>query len=62
MTKLSVLRKAANLTQQQLADLLNVGRSTVTMWEIGRNAPPSKYLLALSEALGCSVEDLLKPK
>jgi len=61
MTKLGSLRRTAGLTQQQLADLIGVKRTALSMWEIGTNAPPSKYLLALSEALGCSVEDLLKP-
>ena len=57
----SILRKAAGLTQEQLAKRLGVSRTTVCMWEIRSETPPSKYLLALSEALGCSVEDLLKP-
>ena len=61
MSNLGVLRKNAGLTQQQLADKLNVKRTTLTMWEIGRNNPPTKYLLALADALGCTVEDLLKP-
>ena len=61
MTKLSELRKAAGLTQQQLADQLGVKRTVVTNWETGVNITPTKYLLALAEALGCSVEDLLKP-
>ena len=61
MTKLGALRKAAGLTQQQLADLLGVKRSALSMWESSRNNPPAKYLLALADALGCTVEDLLKP-
>ena len=61
MTNIKALRKAAGYTQQQLADLLKVARATVGMWEVGRNNPPAKYLLALADALGCTVEDLLKP-
>ena len=61
MTKLGYLRRAAGLTQQQLADLIGVKRTALTNWEIGTNAPPSKYLLALADALHCTVEDLLKP-
>ena len=61
MTKLSELRKAAGLTQQQLADRLGVKRTVVTNWETGVNSTPTKYLLALAEVLGCTVEDLLKP-
>ena len=61
MTRLSELRKSAGLTQQQLAEQMGVTRSTVAMWETGENAPKTKMLLALAEALNCSVEDLLKP-
>ena len=61
MANISDLRKAAGLTQQQLADKMGVNRSTVAMWETGVNAPKTKMLLALAEVLGCSVEDLLKP-
>ena len=61
MTKLSELRKAAGLTQQELAGQLGVNRTVVTSWETGVNNIPSKYLLTLAEALGCTVEELLKP-
>jgi transcriptional regulator with XRE-family HTH domain len=62
MKKLGELRKAAGLTQQQLADILGVNRTVVTNWEIGISKTPAKYLLALAEALGCTVEDLLRPE
>ena len=62
MPNIKVLREARHLTQQQLADLLNVGRTTVTMWETGETTPPTKYLLPLAEILGCTVEKLLKPE
>lgn len=58
---LRCIRETAGLTQQQLADLIGVKRTALSMWEIRSETPPSKYLLALSEALGCTVEDLLKP-
>ena len=28
-----------NLTQEQLSEILNVSRSTVSSWEVGRNYP-----------------------
>ena len=61
MTNVCALRKAAGMTQEQLAKRLGVCRTTVTMWELGRNDPKTKMLLALADALGCTVEDLLKP-
>ena len=61
MLNLKALRESRHLTQQQLADQLNVGRTTVTMWETGETTPPTKYLLALSEILDCTLDELLKP-
>ena len=36
------MRKRAKLKQQELADLLNVERSTVAKWEIGAAYPSSR--------------------
>ena len=36
------LRKKQNLTQEQLADKVGVNRNVVTMWETGKNTPPTK--------------------
>ena len=33
--RLAVLRKQSNLTQQQLADMLNVSNKTISQWETG---------------------------
>ena len=32
-------RKLANLTQKQLADMLNVAPTAISAWEVGRNKP-----------------------
>lgn len=54
-------RREANLTQEQAAKILNIkSSSTISMWETGRNSPSAKTLVKISEAYGCSVEDLLK--
>ena len=59
ITNLKEIRTKAGLTQQQLADQIDVGRTTVTMWESGANIPPTKYLVAIAEALSCTVDELL---
>lgn len=59
-THIKRLREAKGMTQQQLADQLNVGRTVVTMWESGENTPPTKHLAPLAATLGCTVDDLLK--
>jgi transcriptional regulator with XRE-family HTH domain len=61
VNNLAIYRKAAGLTQQQLADKLGVKRTALTNWETGVNITPTTYLLRLSEILGCTIEDLLRP-
>ena len=58
--KIKQLRKERNLTQESLASILGVERTTVTMWETGQNVPPTKHLVPLAEALGCTLDDLLR--
>lgn len=60
MTSLKVLRKKANLTQQQLAAKLHIDRSSVAKWEIGNCFPRTGTLPKLAKILGCSVDELLK--
>ena len=56
---IKVLRKSKGLSQQELADKLNVVRQTVSKWEQGLSVPDSDLLLALSEALETPVSTLL---
>lgn len=58
MNGISELRKNRGLTQQALADLLDVQRPALAMWEIGKAWPPSQLLPKLASALGCSLDDL----
>lgn len=53
-------RLAKNLTQETLAQKLNVRQASVAMWETGKAKPTVNNLLKLSEILNCSVDDLLK--
>ena len=45
------LRKALNLTQQQLADMIGARQHTVARWETGRNEPRGANLKALRELI-----------
>ncbi len=53
------LRVRAGLKQQDVADALNIGQSTVAMWENGTNNPRSVILPTLARLYRCSVEDLI---
>ena len=41
------IRKALNLTQQKLADLIGARQHTVARWETGLHKPTGAYLKAL---------------
>ncbi|WP_295155277.1 helix-turn-helix transcriptional regulator [Selenomonas sp. AE3005] len=59
MLKLKELRKARNLTQAELAKLLDVDRTTVAQWENGVNMPRAKMLIKLAKIFKCKVDALL---
>lgn len=54
------LRKKQGLTQQQLADKLNLSNKTISKWESGAGAPDISNLSVLAEVLGISVDELLR--
>ena len=53
-------REKAGFTQQDLADELGVGQSTVAMWETQKSLPRTDKLPALAKILGCTIDELLK--
>ena len=57
---IAALRRKKGLTQQQLADQLNLSNKTVSKWESGNGSPDIANLPVLAEALGISVDELLK--
>lgn len=59
--KLRELREKKGLSQKKLADKLGVGRTTVTLWELGINKPRIDMLPNLAKILGCKVDALLRP-
>jgi transcriptional regulator with XRE-family HTH domain len=48
-----------DLTQQKLADLIGVKRTSITNLERGRQNVPLHFLLRLARALGCEMGELL---
>lgn len=57
---LKMRRKAAGMTQQDLAARLFVHQTAVAGWENGRAQPSIDKLLRLSEIFGCTVDELLR--
>ena len=56
---IKAIRKSKGLSQEELADKLNVVRQTISKWEQGRSVPDSDLLIALSEVLETPVSILL---
>ena len=59
MSKIKTLREKQGFTQEELAAKIGVGRTTVTMWEIGENLPPTRILPMLAATLHCTIDELL---
>jgi len=55
------LRRAQNLTQQQLADLLNIDQGAVSRWERGHITPSARYRKELEEVLAPPLMELDEP-
>lgn len=57
--KIRELRTGMNLTQQQLADKLNVSAKTVSHWETGYTLPDMEMMMKLSEVFNVSLNDMV---
>ena len=57
--KLRELRKAASLTQEELAEALYVSRTAVSKWESGRGYPSIDSLKELSRFFRVSIDELI---
>lgn len=56
---LQALRKEKQLTQEQLAEKLNVSRRTVSRWETGSNLPDLDLLIELADYYEVELRELL---
>lgn len=52
-------RRKANLTQEQLAELLDVSRVIISTWESGRKMPSWTHLVNLAKLYGCTLDELV---
>ncbi|MBE6631619.1 MAG: helix-turn-helix transcriptional regulator [Ruminococcaceae bacterium] len=57
---ISVLRRARGMTQQEMADRLNVSNKAVSRWERDECAPDITLIPAIAEMFGISCDELLK--
>ncbi len=57
--KLFELRKVKGLSQEELAEKVDVSRQTVSKWEMGQSTPEMEKLIALSELFDISIDELV---
>lgn len=53
------IRKSNQLSQEALAEMLDVSRQSVSKWELGICMPEAQLLLRLAEVLGVSLDALM---
>lgn len=56
--KLYSYRKKAGMSQQELAEYLDVSRQTVSKWETGMTLPSAEKLIRLSKLIGAPLDVL----
>ncbi len=60
--RIALLRKERRLSQEQLAEQLNVSPQAVSKWETGKSVPETASLPLLSRVLGQSIDSILLPR
>ena len=60
--RLYQLRKQKGLSQEELANRLNVSRQTVSKWEVGDSTPDMEKLIAMSDLFDVSLDNLVMGK
>lgn len=59
--KILTLRKSKNLTQEQLAEQLNISRQSISKWESGQAIPEIDKIVEISNIFDVTTDYLLKP-
>jgi putative transcriptional regulator len=60
LNNLQQLRKAANLTQQELSEAAEVSRKSINAIENGIYIPSTVLALKIAKTIKCKVEDLFQ--
>lgn len=59
MIRLTEYRKKNGMSQQDIADRLDISGNTVSQWETGARRPNIDMLIRLTEIFGCTADELL---
>lgn len=58
--KLKALRLKNGLTQDELGEKLYLSRTSISNYEIGKNEPDIKTIIAISDLFNITTDELLK--
>ena len=58
--KLQKLRKERGLSQEGLAEMLNISRQAISKWESGQSYPEMDKLINISDIFGVTLDSLIK--
>ena len=58
--KINKIRKMSGMTQEELAEKLNVSRQTISKWEKGISSPDLECAVSLCELFQLSLDDFMK--
>ena len=57
--RIARVRRAANLSQEQLGQAIGANKQTVSRWERGIRSPDGEYLRIITETCHCTADFLL---
>lgn len=57
---IQMLRRQRRVTQEQLAEQMNVSRQTISKWESGEMIPELQKLIELCELFSCKLDELVR--
>lgn len=60
--KIKELRKERNMSQEELAELIDVTRQAVTKWERGASSPDMKHLIQIATIFNVPIEKIIDNK
>lgn len=59
--KIALLRKKIGLSQEKLAELLNISPQAISKWENGHSLPETSLLPVLSQIFCCTIDEIIMP-
>jgi len=59
--KITSLRKSTGLSQEKLAEKLNISPQAISKWENGHTLPETTLLPVLSQIFHCTIDDIIMP-